>query len=462
MHCCIVTFWFSPFPLSAALEEHLRAAGMQPHLESPDLLSADSLILYPQPHALVGMDGASDDPQVWFTGYTELLQYSSQHRAVAVWRLQTMPPEAIASWLSDGLVSSPLDLPAMEPLQALITRELLQAYPQLLEAYLDLELQAELLGCVPDSNYLERLRAACTAEALISEQKAEGSKRKKLAAQVQDAQEEANLNLLHLQQVQQDLEQMLITSQEQEKALAATREELSKANQDREELRAELKVSVSEREKLAGQMKEAQEKAKLTLQDLQNELDQVRSNSQEQEKELAVNRDELSKANKNCKELRVELKVAGSEREKLADQVRDAQHEAELTLLNLHQVQEELELIFLTSQEQEKELAANRDELSKAHKNCEDLRAELKVAGSEREKLAGQMKEAQEKAKRTLQQVQNELEKLCQTSQEKEKELAATREELEHYILLSADQQAMIERQNKLSTKALALAAAAC
>jgi hypothetical protein len=58
--------------------------------------------------------------------------------------------------------------------------------------------------------------------------------------------------------------------------------------------------------------------------------------------------------------------------------------------------------------------------------------------------LAEQVKDAQEEAELTLVQ------------------LHQVQEELEHYFLLSRDQQSMIERQNKLSSDALALAAAAC
>ncbi len=107
---------------------------MQPHLGSPSSLPAGTLILYPAPHALAGLDGAAADPQAWLAAYAQVIQLASQHRSVAIERLQALATEGISTWLNDGSVNTTPDLPSMEPLQALITRELLHAYPQLLEA----------------------------------------------------------------------------------------------------------------------------------------------------------------------------------------------------------------------------------------------------------------------------------------------------------------------------------------
>jgi hypothetical protein len=459
-----VLFWFSPFPLAAAVEAHLRAAGMEPYREPLNALPQEALLLYQPPHALLALDGSSCDPQVWLAGYDQLLGLAPQHRSVALWRLQAMTPEAIAAWLTnghgDGL--SPA-AESMDPLAALITCQLLQAHPQLLEAYLDLELQSDLVGGTADSEYLARLRAGCSVEALLGKLKVASSERESLAAQAKEAQEEAELTLLQLHRVQKELEQVFLTSLENEQKLLANQENLSRCRKAREQLqvelkdaRAELRVASSDRESVAAQAKEAQEENEQKLLAQEEELSSCKKTEEQLQAEL--------------RDARAELRVASSDRESVAAQAKEAQEEAELTLLQLHQVQEELEHVFLASQENEQKLLANQENLSRCRKAREqlqaelrDARAELRVASSDRESVAAQAKEAQEKAELTLlqlNQVQERLEQVFLASQENEQKLLANQEELEHYRLLSREQQLMIERQNKVSSQALELAAA--
>ena len=264
--------WLSPFPFPDATVDQLRQAGWQPWPGDPAELPDDGILLYDTPDSLfeLGADRLVE-------GYQQLLHAAGERRIVAIWRLLQGEP-------------------APEPLPAAITQALLAAVPGLLDAYLDLELKADLLGGEPDVTYRRRLIASLDASRIHEAWQELGAVRQEeleaKSAGEQEAREEAELTLLQLHQVQEELEQVFLADREKGEQL--------------EQLKQQL-VQQAEQKK---------------------ELDGIRQ-------ELGAVRQEL------------EAKSAGEQ---------EAREEAELTLLQLHQVQEELEHYFLLSRGQSDQL----------------------------------------------------------------------------------------------------------
>jgi chromosome segregation ATPase len=136
---------------------------------------------------------------------------------------------------------------------------------------------------------------------------------------------------------------------------------------------------------------------------------------------LASKGGQLKKANQVCDQLQSELTAVTSERDKLA---------------------EELQQLSSRSEEQEQVLASKGGQLKKANQVCDQLQSELTAVTSERDKLAEELQQSQEAGGLTLQQ------------------LSQVQSKMNHYFSLSREQQAVIDRQNRLSTQALELASA--
>ena len=209
-------------------------------------------------------------------------------------------------------------MPEPQPLAAVITRLALDALPALLEAYLDLELEADLLSGEPDSHYRRRLlsqlsfggllQAWRSPSALAGELEALKQEHEQALALAQlettEAREEAELTLLQLHQVQEELEHYFLQATEQAKQLETLKQE---------------------HEQVLAQLQQARDEQANRASLLEAELATLRS-----DQEGAVERAQL--------------------------ETTEAREEAELTLLQLHQVQEELEHYFLLSRGQAQQL----------------------------------------------------------------------------------------------------------
>ena len=212
-------------------------------------------------------------------GYRQMLAFPVGTRLLAIHRL--LPQQAA------------------DPLAKALTHQFILHQAGLLDAYLDLELRADLLGDQPDTTYARRLQRELDPEAAFAAwQGLQGlsphaeAELRGLRDREREAREEAELTLLQLHQVQEELEQVFLADREKQQTLT----QLEGAVQASESLRGELEAA----------------------------------------------REELDAA-------RVEFTT-------LRDREREAREEAELTLLQLHQVQEELEHYFLLSRGQNKQL----------------------------------------------------------------------------------------------------------
>ena len=136
--CGDLLYWSSPFALSSAVQEHLAAAGLTRFTEPLERLPPGSLLVYVQPHSLLGDEV---DREKLLAGYGALLEQAPAQRLIADWRLLTLDPGAIPGWIkgdhpcpsASGIPPLPADL-----LQNLFIKTLLETLPELLDRYLDL------------------------------------------------------------------------------------------------------------------------------------------------------------------------------------------------------------------------------------------------------------------------------------------------------------------------------------
>ena len=285
-----MTAWLSPFPLAADVEDGLSSIGWRRWQGDPQSPPLELCWLYDTPDRLLALTGLA--PSALEAGYRQLLDAPAGTRCVAIARLlkpADQPPE-------------PLD-----PVCAALTQLFIAQRPGLLDAYLDLELKADLLGGHPDSGYQRRLAQSWNSTTVCERWREIGEEPAREAQQTigvlqgevddlrnQEAQarEEAELALLQLHQVQEELEVVFLADREKQKQLD------------------ELQANTAE-------------------------VDQLRA-------DLAAVTGELEASN---------LELAG-----LRTQETEAREEAELTLLQLHQVQEELEHYFLLARGQAQQL----------------------------------------------------------------------------------------------------------
>ena len=232
--------WFAPFPLPPDLQQRLKEAGSQPG--TPGEHDID-LWIYDRPDRLLTLwrQHAPSLPPLeqLLKGYISLASRPADSRLISSWRLEQVDPSALRSWLMgstpDPLKPAPAaaqQAPAIPPLEGQLVLRLLEEAPKLLDAYLDLELQAELAGQATDSDYFERLQTATTPEALIaswceleastknsqqlqSERDGLAAERDALISQLKEAREESELTLLQLHQVQEELEHYFLISRDQ-------------------------------------------------------------------------------------------------------------------------------------------------------------------------------------------------------------------------------------------------------
>ena len=210
----------SPFPLEPALQHRLEGCGWEVQGLSPlpEPLPAEALVVYDAPDRLLA---ASDlQPEDLLLGYRQLLELPVSVRLISAWRLEACSDGGLRAGLDDALLEQPW--PAPEPLAAMITKLALDSLPGLLDGYLDLELRADLLGGEPDAHYRRRLLADLSFDELLAAWRAPAALSQasaELEAQLAEAREEAELTLLQLHQVQEELEHYFLLSRGQSQQL---------------------------------------------------------------------------------------------------------------------------------------------------------------------------------------------------------------------------------------------------
>jgi len=234
----------------------LERAGIVKWSGDPEAIPPEALLLYDSPDAVLASwrlhEASPPTLQQLHQGYKILLGLRNDRPPLASWRVAGLDPLQLNDWLKnqEALLPDPGLMPESELVAALFIRPLLQAEPKLLDCYLDLELKAELAGGAPDSNYLARLQLQLATQ---TEMSAEAL----LVAWWQpftEAREEAELTLLQLHQVQEELEHYFLLSRRQQ--------ELLESHEQSELERLRL---VEQQELLQQSLLNAREEAELTL-----------------------------------------------------------------------------------------------------------------------------------------------------------------------------------------------------
>jgi hypothetical protein len=177
-------YWHSPFQWSDGITTRLQEQGLIRWRGTMADVPSDAVLLYDTPDRLWGH--AAD---CLAKGYRQLSDAAARYSVQAAWRLLKQEPAAGA-------------------MERALTYALLAAVPEVLQAYLDLELRADLQDDQPDVDYSQRLIASIAAEPLLAAWH-------ELQQSGTDTLEEIELTLLQLHQVQEELEHYFLLSRAQ-------------------------------------------------------------------------------------------------------------------------------------------------------------------------------------------------------------------------------------------------------
>jgi hypothetical protein len=231
--------WYATYPLPTSLEELLSEAEV--FAGKPDTHKID-LWIYDTPDRILGSwwqrYQCIPPLKELVTAYVDLVSQATEGRLTSGWRLEQLNPLAVRSWLlrEDTTISGPAfvnqDLPPIGAIEGQLALRIMEDSPELLDAYLDLELRSDLIGTHADSAYLERLLGTSTSEALlgalnelhtknnnqlniIDERNALLAERNSISAELAEAKKEAREAILQLHQVQEELERYFLIASEQ-------------------------------------------------------------------------------------------------------------------------------------------------------------------------------------------------------------------------------------------------------
>ena len=137
------------------------AVAIIPSLD-PDRLtdaSGSLLVLYDSPERLLCHSQEFISVERLLASYKEILSaYSSNLRIVSISRLCMLSDADFLAWLSGNSISKPLVcLTPPQPIEAMMTIQILESFPEILDLYLDIELKADLIGDKPDTSCFQRL-----------------------------------------------------------------------------------------------------------------------------------------------------------------------------------------------------------------------------------------------------------------------------------------------------------------
>jgi hypothetical protein len=413
-----MSHWFSPFPLPEIVVVQLEQAGLEPLTELSVEQEEPVLLLYNTPDRLLATTDL--EGSALLDGYRTLLEAPATSPRLTVWRLAALDAGQLGKILSGDPppdFSANLPPPEPEPLAALVTAAVCRSVPGLLDAYLDLELQALLGGGEPDFAYLLRLQSRISAEGLLQAWRSPGA----LAHQVADLREQLVQSNGLLEDNQKALAEANQKLEQQDTSLQEAREEaeltLLQLHQVQEELENYF-LRLSTNEHLAASQAEALQQAEATgneqaarLEALEAEVLQI---SRERD-EAVLGRDQLIEA--------------------LENQLSEAREEAEFTLLQLHQVQEELENYFLRLSTNEHLAASQAEALQQAEATGKEQAARLEALEAEVLQISRERDEAVLGRDQLIEALENQLSEAREEAELTLLQLHQVQEELEHYFL---------------------------
>jgi chromosome segregation ATPase len=375
----------------------------------------------------------------------------------------------------------------------------LESHPQLLEAYLDLELSAELFGGVPDTGYVQRLNAAVVdSQALLqswwqpmkqvqtarTEHHVLKARAEALEEERGQWQEEGERRLRHLHQTQEELERLFAADQEKAqrieelqarvdgglKTVTALETELGRIGQLRDGLAQERDGLVQEREALAGERDGLARERDGLAKEGEVALSQVAKLTQQlKEQEEALRRALEGEAGLKARAEALEEERGQWQVERLG------------MVRQLQQAQQELEGIFLADQDKASRIGELQATLDSQTSRVRALDADLARTGRERDVLAKEKVAADTLAVELNQQLTTHMEALrllrevesslharaAALDGEKRKrqeevdltlqQLHQTQEELEKYFLLAKSSDQLVAAQQEQLQRAQTL-----
>jgi chromosome segregation ATPase len=393
--------WYSPWPVAATLEAHLQAAGLVRCGEPLEALPSDAVILYSPPDVLLAtaLETATlpPSPQQLAEGYARVQSFGGGQRLIASWRLEGLTTESIGPWLLDSVpMHCDRPFPKPEPITALLTKTLLESQPTLLDAYLDLELVAELAGGPPDTGYPQRLAKAFAdpqplleawwlphkqLQTSLQERAAQFARAEALTGESLQARQEAESLRLELHGVREERERLVEAGQAQAARIGQLQSAMETETAKVAQTEADLAQFRSEHASMAQERDAVTQEKTAALAAVSNLTHQLSGQTEALRLALEAQTQHLAKV----KDLESEVQRARQEREGLQ--------------LELHHVQEELERLFLADQTKAARIGQLQDALGIQSTRSEVLEAELVGTRSERD---GALRErealAQEKA----------------------------------------------------------------
>jgi chromosome segregation ATPase len=247
--------------------------------------------------------------------------------------------------------------------------------------------------------------------------------------QLHESRDDAELTLLKLHQVQDELAQLVLADHQNQQLLETRTQELQSLKGIIQALQQELLPKVEDLEQQLQnrncELKDAREDAAhnlLQLHQVQEELEQLFLADQKNQQLLGTRNQELQNLKANIQVLQQELQPKmGNLEQQLQDrdrELKDAREEVELTQLQLHQVQAELKHLLLVDDQKQHLLDTRTKELQSLEENIQALQQELqpKLDNLEQqlENRNRELKDARSNAELNLlqlHQVQEELER---------------------------------------------------
>ena len=473
-------FWFSPLPLPAALISELAAAGLEPWPNNQGSPHGDiCLLVYDSPERHIAAAAEADavfSSAALAEGYSQLLgcREASSQPLLAGWRLQRVGVLGLQQWLAGNGHSDVVgDAEPINSLVASVILSLVDTQPQLLEAYNDLELQAELLGSEADLTYRQRLHQAIVQadplqQLLAALQTREG--------ELEQARQEAESTRLELHLVKEELRQLVLADGQRQQMLDTRNDELKSLQENIQALQQELRPKVDSMEQQLQsrekQLQDSRDAAEVTLHQLhqvQEELKLLVLADEQKQQLLDIRNQELKSLQENIQALQQELrpKVDSMEQQLQSreKQLQDSRDAAEVTLHQLHQVQEELKLLVLADEQKQQLLDIRNQELLRLQERIQALQQELqsKVDNMEKqhktlEKLLQDTRDDAELTLLQLHQAHEELEQLFLADQQKRQLVDARDQELhnlraEHHALEQELQPKVTKLEQQIHTR---------
>jgi myosin heavy subunit len=478
----MIRFWLTPFQLSAEALATINEAGLQPWPES-DAESAtpgsDCLLLYDRPDQLIVAASDRAEPGDLLTpprllmGYRRLLTWTEQagQPLMSCSLLTRLGGRGLRHWLAGAERPAPAEArqPApMDPLVAAAMLRLLEASPELLDAYKDLELRAVLLGAEPDLEYRQQLQQHSQAadplltslattlrlsrqwpqfqQRLIAEEKDRLAVESAYKHDMASLREQLECQTVELERLRQ-VHQTALASHQQERDVLQERldgqrttleAELREVRQDYQKIEQRFQHTQDELESfyLVGREKELLLDARsLELEQLRNEsLDRQRSHQQELSTALASHQQEIAS-------LRETLELEQRRIQSLESQ-RANQQELNAALAS-HQQE-------IASLRETLELEQRRiHSLESQRANQQDLNAALASHQQEIASLRESLDLNRRQWDADLQLAHQSCEQLDRELQKTKEDLEQSQEELEHYFVQASASRQLLETQHQ-------------